>query len=346
MATLRAKGRTHGRRIQQRQIAERAGVSISTVSRVLNNVSGISDAVRHRVYLAANELGQDAVAMPEPTGARHLSLFAPAQDPTRDPFNADIASGIEEECRRLGIHLSYATLGHHTPDDLQLLDRAFAHGVDGTLTVSLDDQKLIAAIMARNVPLVLINSEYPELPVDTYLPDNQIGPLLAMRHLIAHGHRRILFLTHFQRVTIQRRYEAYRRALDEAGIPFDPDLVIDVEMLAEPAHQAMRQILAQGRPSFTAVFCANDVTAIGALRAMHEAGLQIPRDVSIVGYDDLPMTAFLSPPLTTVRIERKELGARAVRGLLDRMASPHQTPVRVELASRLIQRESVGPAPA
>jgi DNA-binding LacI/PurR family transcriptional regulator len=339
MANKQSLGASATRRIQQREIANRAGVSISTVSRVLNNVSGISATLRQRVQAVALELGY-AQALTPAHGLLHIGLIGGQQNPSRDPFNADIVSGIEEECRHQGIRLGFALLVNdgvdHRPDTRQ-------QPVDGFLLLSVDDQSLVEYLLAQHLPLIAINAEYPDLPVDMFLPANEHGALLATRHLIQHGHRRILHLTHMNRSTIRHRFDGYQIGLREAGIPFDPALVVDVEMIAEEAYPMMQRLLARRTIDFTAIFCANDVTAIGTLRALHEAGLRVPEDISLVGYDDLPMTAFLAPPLTTVRIERKELGARAVRLLVERILQPMLTPIRVELAVRLIERQSVAP---
>jgi len=334
--------KTH-QRIQQREIAARAGVSISTVSRVLNGVTGISETLQQRVLSAAAELGYQGIADTIQRKVQSVTLLTDLPlEPLLDPFHADILSGVEAECRRQGIHMSYAATSAGSTSSTFVLERIKQNRVGGIILLSVDDSLLIEQCIALGVPIVLINAEHPGLPIDTFLPDNQFGPLLAMRHLIEQGHRRILHLTHIVRRTIQRRHEAYRAALEEAGIPYDPALVVDTNISAEGGYEVTKRILAENKLDFTAIFCANDITAIGVLRAMQEAGRSVPEDVSVVGYDDIAMAAFLSPPLTTVRIEREELGSLAVRRLIERATSPILTPIRVELAARLVKRQSVG----
>lgn len=330
------------RRIQQREIAARAGVSISTVSRVLNNVPGISETLQQRVLAAATELGYQMNGAKTPSRLQNVSLLTSLQlPPSLDPFHADVLSGVELACGREGIHLSYATFGQGSLSPEVVLDRLRQNPVDGLVLLSIDDADLIEQILAMGLPTVMINVDRRELPVDTFLPDNRHGALLAVRHLIAHGHRRILHVTWTSRRTIQRRCEAYQAALAEAGIPYDPRLVLEVPINAEDTYQGLRRRLAEGEPNFTAAFCANDIAAMGFFRAVQEAGLRIPEDISIVGFDDVALAAFLSPPLTTVRIERAELAVLAVRRLLDRAATPSLTPIRVSLSCRLIERQSV-----
>jgi DNA-binding LacI/PurR family transcriptional regulator len=333
---------TAARRIQQREIAERAGVSISTVSRVLNNVAGISETVHQRVLAAAAELGYQRNEAKPANRIQNVSLLTSLPlAPSIDPFHADVLSGVELACSREDLHLSYATFGNGSPNAEMVLDRLRQNPVDGLLLLSIDDLAFIEQIRAMSLPTVMINVDRRELLIDTFLPDNRQGALLAVRHLIAHGHRRILHITWSERRTIQRRSEAYQAALAEASIPYDPQLVVEVRINAEDTYEEMKQRLAQGEPDFTAAFCANDLSAMGFMRAAQEAGLRIPQDVSVIGFDDIATAAFLSPPLTTVRIETAELAALAVRRLLDRAAAPNLTPIRVSLSCRLIERQSV-----
>jgi len=330
------------RRIQQREIAERAGVSISTVSRVLSNATGISETVQQRVLTIADELGYQRYGTKSPGRIQHISLLtSPPLALTIDPFHADVLNEVELTCSHEGLHLNYATVGNGIASAGMLLERLRHNVVDGLLLLSIDDLTLIDAIRTLRMPTVMINVDHRDLPLDTFLPDNRLGGLLAVRHLIAHGHRRIFHITELHRRTIRRRMEAYQTALAEAGIPYDPQLVLDIPINAEATYEAMKRRFAQGPPDFTAVFCANDQSAMGLMRAAQEAGLRVPHDLSIVGFDDVATTAFLSPPLTTVRIETAELALLAVRRLLDRAATPDLTSMRVALACRLIERQSV-----
>ena len=192
-----------------------------------------------------------------------------------------------------------------------------------------------------HIPLVMLNVDSPDTTEDTFLPDNYQGACLAMRYLIERGHRRILHLTQLTRRTIQRRTEAYQAVLAEAGIRYDPQLVVEVEINPEETYRVMKQRLAQGDFDYTAVFCANDLSAMGFMRAAQEVGLRIPQDVSVIGFDDNASAAFLSPPLTTIRIETGELAGLALRRLIDRVAEPNLTPIRVSLACALAERQSV-----
>ena len=330
------------RRIQQREIAERAGVSVSTVSRVLNNVAGISEAVTQKVLAVAAELGyqQDGT---KPANSFHnvFLLTSLPQMPLLDPFHAEVLSSVEQECSRAGLHFSYASLRNGSAKIDLVADRLRRNPVDGLLLLSIDDVGLIEQIQSLDLPTVMINVDRPELAIDTFLPDNSQGALLAMHHLITHGHQRILHVTWNERSTIRRRLEAYQSALAEAGLPYDPRLVVEAKMNADDTYQEMKRKLTEEKVDFTAAFCANDLGAMGFMRAAQEAGYRVPEDISVIGFDDIESAAYLSPPLTTVRIETVELAKLALKRLHDRVAAPDLTPIRVSLACRLIERQSV-----
>lgn len=342
-------------RVRQREIAAQAGVSTSTVSRVLNNVAGISADLQRRVLAAATELGYQTLDSDAPGGRaggrsalRHVGLFVSAIAIRKviAPVYAAILHGAEEECRRQGMHLSYAVVEQGPEGATALAETVARNHIDGMALLAFEDHRQVEQILARDLPTVVVNTDHSTLPVDCVLGNDRAGVTLAMRHLLAHEHRRILHVTHLPRMNIRRRHDVYRAILEEAGLGYDPALVLDTggPLSAQPAYAAMKRALAGRAPEFTAVLCANDNSANGALRALQEAGYHIPRDVSLVGYDDEPFAAFLSPPLTTIRIEREEIGVLAVRRLLERAARPALTPVRIELAARLIERQSVARA--
>ncbi|NOK61366.1 MAG: hypothetical protein GFH27_549305n135 [Chloroflexi bacterium AL-W] len=333
------------RRFQQREIASHAGVSPSTVSRVFNNVAGVSPELQRRVLAAAAELGYQEHTTP--LYIQHVGLFVSLATVNHsfDQFHADVAGGIEKECRRVGIHLSYILVERQPANIDSYRQKIVQNDMDALLFLSFDEHGMIEQLQEEGFPTVLVNIDEPTLRIDTVLPDNYNGPLHAVRHLVEHQHRAILYATHLVRSTIRRRFAGYRAALEHDGIEFDPRLLLDVPLNTEDAYETMKAFLAHNPPHFTAVFCANDSTAIGVLHALQEAGFDVPGDVSIIGYDDWPITASITPPLTTVRIEREEMGMIAMQRLLERVRNPALTPVRIEIATQLIERQSVARAP-
>lgn len=312
------------------------------MSRVLNGASGISRELRERVLKVASELGY-----PDRQGAgtvRKIHFVTPLATlgSSGDPFHTDIFKGAEAECLRQGVQLNLVTIeGHPNARLAQQLDPLCDDAPSAALVLAVDDPTVLRRILSSHTSVVGVNIDHPHVDMDMVLPDNWGGGYLATSHLIGLGHRRILHLTHLKRRTLQRRHEGYRAALDEAGIHYDSQLVIETPLSPEAAHDTMQHYLRAQRPDFSAMFCVNDRSAIGAVHALQEAGLRVPEHVSVIGFDDIPMAAFLSPDLSTMRVPREELGALAVRRLLERLTVPTLTPSRIELATQLIERGSV-----
>ena len=336
------------RRVQQRDIAMHAGVSISTVSRVLNNVHGISDELRRHVLNTAAEMGYyDSAA---PTKLQHIALFTHTFSTSvdLDTFHSAVLHGVEAECRQRDIQLSYSIVESGETGTALILKKMKERKIEGALLVSIDNRELIKQLLNLAIPVVVINDDYRGLPVDTFLPDNFTGGLLATQYLLSYGHRRILHITNTarsRRRTIHQRFEGYRVALQEAGIPFEHGLLLESVLGVEEVRTEVRKLLESNECQFSAVFCANDEAAIGTMRALQDVGKRVPEDVAVIGFDDIATAALLTPALTTLHVDCKGMGMLATRRLADRFLDPTITPVRVELACKLIERQSAGRAP-
>lgn len=334
-----------GRRLQLSEIANLAGVSISTVSRVLNNkAQTITDEVQQRVLAAIAELSPNTEHGLLKKNITHVGLFSDRLlDPSVDPFHFGILAGIQAECQRRGIHFSYTLLTPELDAATFIREKVKQSFMDGLVFLALDNREVLEKMLGQGLPAVLINARHLDLPVDSFLPDNWHGTIQAVNYLISRGHRRIVHVTDMKRNTIRSRHIAYRTALEEAAIEYDPALIVKTsDVGAAEAYDAMKKFLLNKPPQFTAVFCANDLSAIGTLKALREAGLSVPDDVSVIGFDDIAIAEFTDPPLTTIRVEREALGAKALQGLLDRAANPNQVSYCLEMACKLIERESVG----
>lgn len=332
------------RHVSQRNIAKHAGVSTSTVSRVLNNVDGISEELREHVLKVAAGLGYHQSATPGRLQQLHLFTTSFATMTAPHTFHPSILDGVATECRQNGILLSYSVVEQSAIDRAAILNQVRERPGVGILLLSIDDRALIEELLALKVSVALINADHRDLPVDTFLPNNFTGGLLATRHLIVHGHQRVLHMTEpasKRRSTLQRRLDGYRAVLEEANIPYDPALVLESPLKVDDAHDTMRAWLATHSSLFSAVFCANDASAIGVMRALQEAGKRVPTDVSVIGYDDVPAASLLTPSLTTLHVNCEEMGELAVQRMIYRALKPEAAPIRVEVASRLVVRQSV-----
>jgi DNA-binding LacI/PurR family transcriptional regulator len=327
-----------------RDVAARAGVSHQTVSRVLNDHHLVSPATRQRVEQAIREL--DYVPSPIARGLnsnRTHSIGLVSWD-LSDHFFAQVAAGAEIEARRRGYYLVIATV----EENAEAAERGYLRlmierRVEGLIVAR--PRVPISVDQAFRVPVVAIaSSEAPGLTVVDV--DNLRGGRDAVGFLLQRGHRRIATITGpMGWPSSHARLEGYREALCEARVPYDASLV-------EPAsgwgladgQRAMARLLDRQAP-LTALFAYSDLIAIGAIKELRGRGLRVPEDVSVVGYDDIPVAAYVDPPLTTVRQPMREVGERAASLVLDGIVGGTAGGVQL-LSTRLIVRGSVtGPAP-
>jgi DNA-binding LacI/PurR family transcriptional regulator len=328
-------------------VAARAGVSRTTVSFVLNGRTDrqISTATWRRVEEAAHELGYQAHG-----AARHLAagtsltlgfvLRQSAEQVAADALLAGTLWGLAGAAREGGYRVLVEPLA---PGEGRYRDLVRSRSVDG-LVVSgprTDDDDL-AALVREGFPIVLQGSR-PDLEAPSVDVDNVAGARAAVEHLVGLGHRRIGCVTNAPLVytAAAERLAGYREALTAAGIEPDERLVAEGMFDAASGHLAMVELLRRG--PLTAVFVASDVVAFGALRALRDAGLRVPEDVSVVGFDDIPLAEHFDPPLTTVRLPAHGLGAAAGRALIERIAG-RPVDLRRLLPTELIVRESTAAA--
>lgn len=317
-----------------RDIAEAAGVSIGTVSRALKNQRGLSDETRRTVRRIARELGYDATRL-RSTRAQRLVFLLHRQHSSfaTNPFFSYVLHGVEEACRDYGVAPTLLATGPTDP----VRDQLRLHEPDAVLAAGYFEPEVLSLVASLELPMGLVDFWLPGQP--SINPDNIEGGFLATRHLLETGRRRIAYiagsLAHF---SIRERAHGYRRALFEAGVLADPDL----EVVAPPgvapdqgAAQAMRQLLRlRQRPD--AVFACNDVAALAALQVCLDAGLQVPRDIAVVGFDDIPAAAAAQPPLTTLRVDKEGLGRAGV----DLIMRGHELPLQATLPVELVVRAS------
>jgi LacI family transcriptional regulator len=310
-----------GKRATIRDVATRAGVSHQTVSRVINLNPNVADDTRERVQAAIRELGYVPSPMARGLLSNRTHSLGVVADDISDGFFARMVAGAEAEARRRGYYLM---IGSVEPDDdergyLRLMVERRVEGLilaRPSTPLAQDD-----LLPARNagVPLVGVGaSVLPGFPVVDV--DNHQGGYDATRHLLEHGHHRIATIVGPREwPSAAARLEGYRRALRESGIAEDPALVEYVSDWGLGSGQAAAARLLERNVSFTAVFAQSDLIALGAIRQLRDARLRVPDDVSIVGYDDLPVADFVEPGLTTVHQPMQEVGALAASLLLDQL---------------------------
>ncbi len=328
---------TRSGRVTLRDIADAVGVSVSTASRALSGAPGISGDVRLRIQSAAERLNYAGTTGVLP-GVTQISVLTDLHLAEADAgeFIQAVQRGMQRRARDLGISLSMTLLSSSAARFQPSEDAS------GYLLLSTQQEALVQMLHDRGIPAVIVNGREPLMRLDAVAPANDTGGYLGAHHLIGLGHKRILTLAHSQRPTIRDRIRGSQRAMREAGVAVDEDLVIELEaMRTNLAYQAVKhRIETRGGCDFTAVLCFNDACAFGAVAALAEAGLNVPRDVSVVGFDDIPTAALYSVPLTTIRVESEDIGARSLDRLVERIRSQDHLATYTETAVRLIVRQS------
>ncbi len=332
------------RRARLDDIAKRCGVSISTVSRALSGEKGVNPELRRSVQEVARAV---RYAMPIEIGGTRVVLAASRAamvDYARNQFTWYVLDGLKERAAMMGLEVTT----HPIPDSgiSAMLGLMEDPSVGGVIFLTVDDPAILDAAARLSKPVVLVNSEDPLMRLSSVLPCNRSAARLATDYLVAQGHRRVAFLMHPGRRTIEQRLDGWRDSLRHHGLPCPDELIITVtDWLPELAEQAVTDHVQGRAPAFTAILCASDSLAIGAIRALEHLGLTVPTAVSIVGMNDLPLAEFVDPPLTTMHLPVREMGTTALELLQELISGGAGIPRRIELACSLVMRQSAGPAP-
>jgi DNA-binding LacI/PurR family transcriptional regulator len=328
-----------------KDIARAAHVSHSTVSRALRDSPLVNPETRELIQKIAAEQGYTVSAVARSLVTRRTNTIGVVVTSIADPFVGEVVGGVEEFAVARQYSVILATC-HGDPDrEMRAVRSLQERRVDGILVAASRVGALYLPVLQElKAPLVLINNQYPgEFGYHVSI-DNPAGARLITEHLIDLGHRRIAYIgDRFGLHSDTERCEGYRQTLNDAGIPYDPALVAYGDGASESGVAAMRQLLSLAAPP-TAIFCYNDMQAFGALRAAREFGVNVPRDVSIAGFDDLFFCSYTDPPLTTLRQPKQEMGCDAAEILLDLLAGGK--PRSIVKQGRLIVRESTAPRAA
>ena len=326
-----------------KDVARDAGVSVATVSRALNGAENVTPETRARVQVVAQALRYIPSSAARSLITRRTHTVGVLLPDLFGEYFSELIRGIDLKARSRGLHLMVSS-SHGDAREAASVLRAMHGRVDGLLVMTPHiDSAAIAANLPASLPIVLINTRLPEDGLSSFAVDNRGGAIAMTRHLISRGHRLLAFIAGpDNNYEAQERLRGYRSAMAES-LPGTPGLVLPGDFTEESGWRAGSEIatLAQ-RP--TAVFCGNDMMAIGCLAALAEAGLRVPQDIALAGFDDIPIARYVTPPLTTVRVRIAELGSLA----LDRLASAIENPGRSAaqhqtMRAELVVRQSCSP---
>jgi DNA-binding LacI/PurR family transcriptional regulator len=330
------------------EIADQLGVSTATVSRALNNKPGVNAEIRLKIHQAASQMGYApnsaarALATASQRTIGFLSLDRDREMPLAyDPFYQHVMRGAEQELARLGYYLVVSTvdlvyLDH--PEDLPLIRERRVDGL--ILPSSFFPASFPRAIQKMNFPLVLVDNLITDPPIDSILAYDEGAGYDATRHLLEHGHTKIAFLggpCHY--ASCFYRGAGYRRAMEEAGLPVVMIQQPDTNLLTGAA--AMTELLDLA-PEVTAIFAANDIMAIGAMRVAQAGGRSVPDDLAAIGVDDIDLAEHNIPSLSTMRIPKRRLGGLAAHRIVQFLNDPNETPLVTLVPTELVARASCG----
>ncbi len=324
-------------RISIKDIARAAGVSHSTVSRALSNYPLVAATTRGRIRQIAAELGYSPNAIARGLVTHHTQTIGVIVTSIADPFAGEVVRGIEQVAGDSDYRVFLGTSHADPVREVNLVKGLRESQVDGIIVASSRVGASYMPLLSEiGIPIVLINSLQEGPYIYSVSVDNAQGGHLATEHLLALGHRRIAYLGGpADHVSSRDRLTGYRDALSAAHLPFDSALVRDGDGRFTSGEQ-IAELMAETRPP-TAVFCYNDLTAIGVLRAVRRRGLRVPDDISVVGFDDLEFAAYVEPPLTTIHQPKTEMGRRAMKMLVDAMKGKevpnYSAPVELVLRS-------------
>jgi len=327
--------------ITLKMVAERAGVSVNTASRAINNKPDINEETKKQVLQIAQELGyvrnDTAVALrTKKTGTIGVVIAD-----NRNPFYAEVLNGIEEAAREKNYHIIFANTQRDYQKEEEVINLLLAKRVDGLLIAPVQDRDDdIRNLIEANFPFVVVGRDFENINVDAVYNGEAKGGFLATEYLIKKGHKGVALINGFlHKSPAKGRLEGYKKALNKYRMSLDESLISVGDIDVEDGYERTKQMLEKDL-NFTAIFAYNDMMAFGAMQAIKEKGLRIPEDIGLVGYDDIPFSSLIRPPLTTISLKKHDLGVESVKLLLSRINGSRKKIKKIMLDVELIVRET------
>jgi LacI family transcriptional regulator len=299
------------------QVSELAGVSLATVSRVMNNNARVSENTRNKVLAAMEQLGYRPNSIAQSLASNRSNSVGILVSELHGPFYGEMLSGIENECRSAGKHVIIAAGHSEEASEKDGIEFLISRSCDALIlhVEAVSDDYLIK-LANGNMPIVLINRFIPQLADNCISLDNELGGYLATKQLLQQGHTQLAYMAGpMWKSDAKDRYHGHLRAMAEYGLSFNPALLAEGDFQDSSGSACMQQLLAKGLP-FTALVCANDEMAAGAMEVARTHGLNVPQDLSIVGFDNLILARYIYPKLTTIDYPIGEMGRMAARWVL------------------------------
>jgi DNA-binding LacI/PurR family transcriptional regulator len=328
-----------------KDIAEKAQVSIMTVSRVMNNSGYVAGATREKVMKAVQELNYQPNLLARSLINRKSSFVYVIVPDISNPFYADLTKGVESIAHQEGFHIILSSAYWNVAMECGHIEAARGRMAEGIILVlpKLPEKEILA--YSRNIPLVVVDKHIVSPRIANIYIEQDHGAVLGVEHLIVLGHRRIAFLSGSKGIyNSQARFRGYRIALEKHDIPFDPKLVFPGDFSFESGAAAFEHFLTlpqTRRP--TALFAASDLMALGFMRSAYQHHFRVPDDISVVGFDDISLASITNPPLTTVRHPYIEMGRDAMKLLLNKLDPEKHLSTGEKLFNTFVERETTKP---
>ncbi|MGI9281754.1 MAG: LacI family DNA-binding transcriptional regulator [Endozoicomonas sp.] len=330
-----------------KDVARQAGVSISTVSHVLNGTRFVSEDKAYRVRQAVEALNYKPSAVARSLKTNKTYTIGMLTGSNANPFFAEVIHGVEATCYERGYHLVLCNSDDNLDKQASYLQTLEEKRIDGLLVMSAHSDPGFFEMLREHCqwPLVILDCQAPGMEADVIMEDPEQGGYEATRHLLDNGHRSIACISGPADLSpSSQRLAGYHRALEESGIPAENGWIVEGRLTAESGFEAVNRLLDgldNGQQPPSALFVGNDLMAMGVICALQTRGYRIPDDISVIGYDDIELASYTSPPLTTIHQPKAELGRLAADTLITRIENPGQKPEVKTLRSTLVERQSV-----
>ena len=326
-----------------KDVARIAGVSTTTVSHVINKARFVAEATQERVMAAVTELNYAPSAVARSLKCNTTNTIGMLVTQSTNPFFAEVVEGVESYCYRQGYTLILCNTGGLVEKQRDYIRMLAGKRVDGLLVMcsDLDDELRIMLDGHPDIPKVVMDWGPETSKADKIIDNSEEGGYLATRYLINNGHTDIACLSgHFEKMACKERIAGCKRALAEAGLTLPDDWLLEGNFECDTAVIAADKILAMDKKP-SAVFCFNDIMALGLMSRLQEKGMKIPEDISIIGYDNIDLSAYFSPPLTTIHQPKRRVGKTAVEILLERIKDKDHAKQVFEMFPELVERSTV-----
>ncbi len=326
-----------------KDVARLAGVSTTTVSHVINKTRFVAEVTQEKVMEAVRQLNYSPSAVARSLKCNSTRSIGMLVTQSTNPFFSEVIDGVESYCYRQGYTLILCNTGGIYEKQKEYIRMLAEKRVDGILVMCSDltEELLNVLDSYSDIPKVIMDWGPLTSQADKIIDNSEEGGYLATKYLIQNGHKDIACLSgHFTKAACQERIQGYRRAMNEADLPINEDWILEGNFECDTAVLAADKIIAMDNKP-TAVFCFNDTMALGLMSRLQQRGIRVPEDISVIGYDNIEISEYFSPPLTTIHQPKRRVGKNAFEILLQRIKNKEHERRVFEMHPEIVERDSV-----